>query len=358
MKSTIENAFNLYILAFVLSLALSLLLTPVFRRLAIRFGILDHPLSDIKTHKISTPYLGGLAIWGSWIISLFIIRLFTHFPTGTLRSLRGIIIGSGIVLALGFVDDVIPKGIGFKKKFVVQAAAALCIILFDIRLHFVKPDFMAILLSIFWVVGITNAFNIIDIMDGLSSGIAVIASLAFLFIALPSEQIYVNFCAVALAGGCLGFIPYNLSSKRKLFMGDTGSLTIGMILAALSMGTSYTRLNNIGLFAPLLILAIPIYDTLLVMVLRWKKGMSPFMGSKDHFALRLERMGYSRRQILVISYTASAVLAFGAFLVTRLPFNAAALLCAFIVAIALAISYRLSLVNMSDREESDLCLKP
>ena len=183
-------------------------------------------------------------------------------------------------------------------------------------------------------------------MDGLSSGIAIIASLAFLFIALPTEQIYVNFCAAALAGGCLGFLPYNLSSSKKIFMGDTGSLMIGFILAAVSMGTSYTKANDVGLMAPLLILAIPIYDTILVMYLRWRKGISPFLGSKDHFALRLELLGFNRRQILVIVYSACLLLSLVAFLVTRLSLNWAILLFLFVFFVALLISYRLSKVRV------------
>jgi UDP-GlcNAc:undecaprenyl-phosphate GlcNAc-1-phosphate transferase len=224
--------------------------------------------------------------------------------------------------------------------------AALMLAYFSIGIGFVTPAFMALAFSVIWVIGITNAFNIIDIMDGLSSGIAAIASLAFLFIALPSEQIYVNFSAVALAGGCLGFIPYNLSSKKKIFMGDTGSLALGFILAAMSMGTSYTGVNNVGVFAPLLILAIPIYDTMLVMVLRWSKGQSPFVGSRDHFALRLEKLGFSRKQILAISYLASIILAVGAYLMTRLPSAwATGLFCA-IFATAVLISRRLSKIRM------------
>jgi UDP-GlcNAc:undecaprenyl-phosphate GlcNAc-1-phosphate transferase len=320
--------------------------TPIFRYLAIKFDILDQPHSAIKTHKTPTPYLGGLAIWSGWVISLFLIRFLTHFPTGTLRSLRGILIGSSIIVLLGLIDDVLPKGLGFKKKFAAQTIAALILIWFNVKLDFVSPFFIAAAFSIVWVLGITNAFNIIDIMDGLSSGIAAIAGLAFLFIALPSEQIFVNFASAALAGGCLGFLPYNLSAKKKIFMGDTGSLMIGYILSAISMGASYTEFNFIGLFAPVLILAIPIYDTMLVIVLRWKKGQSPFLGSKDHFALRLEKLGFSRKQILVITYLTSIILASGAFLITRLPASYAYGLFFAILITAFIISYRLSQIQI------------
>lgn len=199
----------------------------------------------------------------------------------------------------------------------------------------------------FWVVGISNAFNIIDVMDGLSSGLALISGLALLFIALPTEQIYVNFCAAALAGGCLGFIPFNLSMKRKIFMGDTGSLTIGFILASISMGTSYTEVNQISLVAPLLILAIPIYDTFLVAYFRIRKGQSPFLGSKDHFALRLKFAGYKKGEILFISYLASALLSFGAFMMTRLNIVPALVLFVLIILVASFSSYRLGKIEVN-----------
>jgi UDP-GlcNAc:undecaprenyl-phosphate GlcNAc-1-phosphate transferase len=197
-----------------------------------------------------------------------------------------------------------------------------------------------------WVMGITNSFNIIDVMDGLSSGIAAIASLAFFFIAMPLEDIHVNFCAIALAGGCLGFLPYNLSKRRKIFMGDTGSLTIGFILAAVAMGTSYSRFSFVGVFAPLLILAIPMYDTFLVSILRMRKGKSPFLGSKDHYALRLEKLGFSRGWILAITYTASGLLAFCAWLVTHLPTVGALLVVLFCISAGLAIGWFLSRVKI------------
>ncbi len=343
--SSLSNT-SLYLVTFVVSLATALMLTPLCRLIAVKLNILDHPHSEIKTHRAPVPYLGGLAIWGAWAASLFFIRSFTNFPTGTLRSLRGVLIGSLIMLSLGLVDDVVPRGLGFKNKFFFQTAAALLVLAFGIRLHFISPLFMALILSILWIIGITNAFNIIDIMDGLSSGIAVIASLAFLFIALPSEQIFVNFCAAALAGACLGFMPFNLSRRFRIFMGDTGSLPTGFILASIAIGTSYTTANDIGLFAPLLILAVPLYDTMLVMFLRWRRGMSPFLGSKDHFALRLEMMGFSRGQILALSFGVSALLSFGAFLVTRLPLPYAISLFILIFFFALWISSRLSQVKI------------
>lgn len=333
----------LYLISFLAALLISAIATPVCRFFARKFNIMDNPVTAVKTHKVSTPYLGGIAIALGSIASLLFIRVITHFPDGTLRSLRGIIYGSVIVMLLGFVDDAKFKGLGFKSKLLIQfLAAAIVVFGFDIRINFLSIYPISCIISIFWIVGITNAFNIIDIMDGLSSGIAVIASFAFLFISLPTEMIYVNFCAVALAGAILGFMPYNFSKSKKIFMGDTGSLFIGFVLASLAMGTSYTGVNEIGLFAPLLILAVPIYETGLVSLFRMKKGKSPFLGSKDHYALRLEKMGFSRKQILLMTYAACIILSFCAFLFTQFSLSYVMMLlfvvmvCLWIITVKLA----------------------
>lgn len=207
---------NFYIISFAVAFAISLLATLFFRFIAMRLNIYDHPITAIKTHKISTPYLGGLAIWSAWIISLIIIRLFTNFPTGTLTNIRALLIGSLLFLLLGLFDDIKKGGLGFKIKFLIQIVASLVVTVgFDIRISFIDNYFISIVLSIVWIIGLSNAFNLIDIMDGLSCGIATIASFFFFFIALPSEMVYVNFSAIALVGACLGFLPYNLSKKEK-----------------------------------------------------------------------------------------------------------------------------------------------
>ncbi|MBI3291674.1 MAG: undecaprenyl/decaprenyl-phosphate alpha-N-acetylglucosaminyl 1-phosphate transferase [Elusimicrobia bacterium] len=323
----------LYTVLFTWSVVVAALLTPICRWWAIRWKILDHPRTSIKTHETPTPYLGGVAILGAFTTALLLARFLTNFPTGTLHALRGILFGGTLIFLLGLVDDLAPSGLGFKQKFIVQIIAALCLIAFDIRIKFIHPTWFAVLVSMVWIVGVTNAFNIIDIMDGLCGGVSAIASLTFLLIALPREELYVDVAAAALAGACLGFLPFNLSAKRKIFMGDTGSLFLGFVLAALSMGTTYTSINNIGLFAPLLILGLPLYDTVLVTFARLRQGRSPFLGSKDHFALRLEAAGFFRQEILVIAYAVSLGLSLGAFIVTRVSF-AMALFTYAVIAIA------------------------
>ena len=308
----------IYFLTFGLAFGLSFILTPLMRRIAIKYNIVDLPDShEAKTHKEPVPYLGGIAIGVSFIVSLMVIRFVTFFPTGTLRALRGIIFGGMIIMLVGFLDDLKP--VSFKIKFFIQILLAIILIIFGIRIRFVSPGYLSVLFTILWVVGITNAFNIIDIMDGLSTGIAIIAALFFFFIGLPTEQIYVNFAAVALMGSCLGFLKYNFI-PAKIFMGDSGSLFIGFVLAAISLGESYTHINNIALFSPLLILGVPLYDTLLVMILRFQQGKSIFLGSRDHYALRLEALGLDRKKIVLLSYLFCFILGLLAFIITKVTF--------------------------------------
>lgn len=246
-------------------------------------------------------------------------------------------------MVLGLIDDIWK--LDYRVKLFGQFIASIILILYNIRIEFISSLPLSIFLTIFWVVGITNAINIIDIMDGLAAGVVVIAGLAFSFIALPTEKIYVNFAALALAGSCLGFLRYNWRPAR-IFMGDSGSLFIGFILAAISLGESYTTINNIGLFAPFLVLGIPIYDTLLVIFFRILKGKSIFSGSRDHFAFRLEAMGYNRKKVVLINYYLTAILGLAAFLITTVKFELAVIIYAAIIAFAILYATRLIYVRV------------
>ncbi len=341
--------WKLYLAAVGLAFGVSALLTPLVRAAALRFGWIDAPSSAVKTHKVPTPSLGGVAIYLAYVATLLALRYWTRFPTGTLRSLRGLLVGATIVFLCGIIDDLRkPKGLGVRAKFAMQGAAAVFLVAWDIRIHFIRPAPVAYALSLLWVVGITNAFNIIDIMDGLSASQAIVAALSFLMISLPSEELYVNFASAALGGAALGFLPWNLSSKRKIFMGDSGSMLLGFLLAGISMGTHYSGRNNVGVYAPLFILLVPMFDTFFVMYLRIRKGQSPFLGSKDHFALRLEKIGYPRGRIVFMAAAAAGFLGFCAFLVTQLSLWWALGIYAVVLAEILLLSQALAKVVMHD----------
>ena len=327
MTVLLEN-FRLYLIAFLLPLGISLALTPLLRRAAIVLGRVDKP-TGLKTHKVPTPLFGGIAVALAFSASLIVMRFYTSFPTGTLRDLRVILAGGGGMFALGLIDDLKkPNGLGGRTKFAIQFMVAFFVVFYGIRINFVEPQYLSFALSLLWIVGVTNAFNIIDIMDGLSASQVAIASFGFLLIAFPSESIYVNFASAALAGAVMGFLPYNFSNKLKIFMGDSGSLLCGFVLALVAMGTQYTKVNPLGVYAPLFILAIPIYDTFFVSIMRLRRGHSPFLGSRDHFALRLEKLGFSRRRIVFVTAIAAVALSVFAWLVTQVPFVWGGLICA------------------------------
>ncbi|PIR15649.1 MAG: hypothetical protein COV48_13145 [Elusimicrobia bacterium CG11_big_fil_rev_8_21_14_0_20_64_6] len=335
------------LISFLCAGAVSFLMTPLVRLLSLRLGLLDIPGSAIKTHKVATPVFGGVAIYLGFMATMLLLRMTTSFPTGTLYNLRALVLGGSLVFALGLIDDLKrPEGVDYKPKFLVQILAALLLISFGLRIRFLQPAYVAAVITVIWVVGVTNAFNIVDIMDGLSASQAVVAAFGFMMISLPSEELYVNFASAALAGAALGFLPWNLSNKRKIFMGDCGSLFIGFLLAGISLGARYTDVNDAGIFAPLLILFVPAFDTLFVSLLRLNQGKSPFLGSKDHFALRLERMGFSRGHVVLMAVAAAAAMSFFAFLVTQLSLTGAIAVYTFITVCVVWIGRRMARIEM------------
>ena len=333
--------------SFACAAAVSFLLTPFVRLLAVRLGMFDAPNSSVKTHKEPTPVFGGVAIWAGFMVTMFILRFVTDFPSGTLYNLRALMLGGTLVFVLGLVDDLRrPEGVDYKPKFIVQILAASLIVLFGLRVRFIQPAYVAAAVTMIWVVGITNAFNIVDIMDGLSASQAAVAALGFLMISLPSEELYVNFASAALAGAALGFLPWNLSRHNKIFMGDCGSLFIGFLLAGISLGTRYSDVNDAGVFAPLLILFVPTFDTVFVSMLRLNKGRSPFLGSQDHFALRLEKMGFSRGRVVLMTAGAAGFMGVCAFLVTQLPLGGAVAVYILVAALVAWLGRVMALVEM------------
>ena len=333
-----------YLITFLSSLVLVLLLTPLARKMAFRFDILDHPRAPVKVHKEPVPYLGGIAIFLAFLIPVIVGFFLFNIPEEGREQLLGILLGGVIIIALGVADDL--QGLSARTKLFVESLAAVVLIMFGVRLKFL-PFWPSIPLTILWVVGIINAFNIIDIMDGLSSGVAFIASLALIAIALPGEQAFVILACAALSGACLGFLRHNLF-PAKIYMGDAGSLFLGFTMAAIAIGTSYTAVNRIALFAPILILGIPIYDTFLVTALRTKKGRSILRASNDHFALRLVTLGLSRKKTVLIVYLISILLAIAGVVVTRVEIKWAILIYCLIILFSFLVGHRLAQIEMKE----------
>ena len=278
--------------------------------------LLDAP-GGLKKHARAVPVLGGSGILVGLVVSLILIRLLTNFPTGTLHSLRGIIYGGTIIFIMGLLDDLRkPKGLPVWMKLSLQAAATGCLIYYGIVIRVFTTPWLAYPLTFLWVVGLTNAFNLLDIMDGLCTTQALVATLGLTLIALPSEFIYVNFAALALFGAGLAFLPFNFSTQHKLFLGDSGSNLLGFLIAALCLGTGYSSVSRWGFLAPLFIVGVPLADIAFVTLARLLQRKNPLKGSPDHAALRMQAGGWTTRRIVGIFTLAALIGNTAAFAVT------------------------------------------
>lgn len=302
--------------SFFAAFLLSLGFVPLVIRLANRIGWLDRP-GGIKAHKAPTPYGGGVAIAASTVIGTLCASLAGPEPDGATPV---VLAAAALIFAGGIVDDLRP--LGAWSKFAIQGAAAAALIAWDVRLHIrILPEALNVALTVFWIVGVTNAVNMIDILDGLAGAVTGVAAFTFGLIGLLCGEHELAIPAFALCGGICGFLRFNFQPAR-IFMGDAGAQFIGFLLAAVAIQGSYTTFNNIALLAPVLILGVPIFDTALISILRIRRGRSPFQASNDHLALRLRRMGLDVRgtvRACVLATAALSAAATAATLVTLLP---------------------------------------
>jgi len=289
----------IYIITFILSLILSLYLTPVMRRAALQFGIVDRPDGRLKKQTRPMPYLGGIAIYLSFLLALAFSFRFD-------QELLGFLLAGTIILLLGLIDD-----LGFLKTWAKVGGQIIAVLVLVKSGIFIKltflPLYVRIPLTFLWLVGMINAFNIIDVMDGLSAGVALFASFAFFSVSLLNGRITIAIVAITLAGSLLGFLRYN-SHPARIYMGDAGSMFLGFMIGALAINGSYTEKDVLGFLAPIVILGIPIFDTCQVMIARWSKGLPVYRGSPDHYALRLRAAGLSVRGVIWSSYGAAVIL--------------------------------------------------
>jgi len=337
-RTPLNATWILFAAAFLLSLGL----TPLFRKIALRTQFLDNPAGQLKKHTAPVPYLGGLAVCFAFALST--LGAVILVAPADLNTLLALLAGGGVVALLGLWDDLFGLGPGF--KFLVQVLAALLLVGFGVKMEFLPSQpVLGIVLTVLWIVAVTNAVNLVDIMDGLAGSVALVACVGFILVPLPGEQTYVNLAAAALGGSLLGFLPFNWRPAR-IYLGDTGALFTGYILAGVALGERYTQLNTVGLFAPLLILGVPLYDTSLVTALRLMKGRSPFKGSNDHLALRLRALGLSVPQVAALLAGTGVVLAFSSYLLIRLSEKRALFLMFLLGSMAMVLSFLVSQITM------------
>jgi UDP-GlcNAc:undecaprenyl-phosphate/decaprenyl-phosphate GlcNAc-1-phosphate transferase len=308
--------------AFAVAATISLVVTPLAIRAALRLGVLDRP-GEHKSHSTPTPYLGGVAIVLAVTLAIVLAALVRGESTATLTPLLGILAIALTMAATGLVDDL--RGLPVALRFGLQLSAALGLWWLGIRVDLTGELLIDLPLTVLWTVGITNALNLLDNMDGLSASTATIASLWFGAIALVNGQFLVSALAFAVAGGAAGFLRDNRPPAR-IYMGDAGSLFLGIMLASLGMLLDLSRGVLVTAAVPVLILTVPVLDTALVTVARIRHGISPFQGGRDHTSHRLVRLGLPVPVAVGLIAIASLAHGWVALLVFRIDRTSAVLL--------------------------------
>ena len=307
--------------AFVTAFVLALIFTPAAIKLAPKIGAVDIPKDGRRMHTKAMPRFGGLAIFVGTIASLAIYG-------GDNEKIIPVIIGGAIIYILGVVDDL--KNLDAKLKFGVQLLVAVLMYYMGLRIKFITNYFgegalhfgeaMCFVVTVLWIVGITNTINLIDGLDGLAAGTAAISSLCIAYVAYIHGDEYgmliVCLAMLALAGSCLGFLPFNFF-PAKIFMGDGGSLFLGFMIAVLSVVGPLKRSTIVAVVVPVIVLGIPIFDTFFA-ILRRLVNRRPIMeADKGHLHHRLMESGYGQRRAVLMLYGISAIMGMAAVLISR-----------------------------------------
>lgn len=304
-------------IAFVAATVLAFIGTPLVKKLAVRIGAVDKP-NHRKVHTRLMPRLGGLAIYLAFVLGVAIVYpfySFEHFP-----AVYGLLIGGTIIVIVGAFDD--KYELSAKVKLLGQIiAAAVVVILFDLRIDFVNLPFgdvlawenlewISIVITMLWIVGVTNAVNLIDGLDGLAAGVSAIATATMMVIAIMMGNIPVVLLSALLLGSTLGFLIFNFH-PAKIFMGDTGALFLGFTLSTLSV-LGFKSVTLVSFIIPLMILGVPLSDTFFAIIRRIvnKKPISVADKSHLHHCLHLQ-LGFSHRKTVLIIYGIAAM--FGGF---------------------------------------------
>ena len=297
---------------------IALVTTPVVRSLAFKMRAVDVPKDNRRMHSHPIPRMGGLAIFLGFLFSVLIFVPLTD-------ELRGMLLGAVVIVVLGVLDDI--YALPAMPKFLVQIGAALIAVLQgNVITHLSNPNLfsaspiwnlgvLSIPFSVLWIVAITNAVNLIDGLDGLACGVSAISSMTLLVIALTVSEPQVALLMAALAGACLGFLPYNLN-PAKIFMGDTGSTFLGYVLAVVSIQGLFKYATIISFAVPFLLMGLPIFDTCFAILRRVSHGQSPMAPDRGHILHRLIDMGLSQKQAVAVLYVISAILGLSAVVLT------------------------------------------
>lgn len=288
-----------YSIYFLASFLLSLIITPLVRQIAIKGGLVSYPRAD-RWHKKPTALLGGAGIY---LASACTIAFLRHGATG---PELGLFLGSTFLFAVGLIDD--KFRIAPYTKLYMQIISGCIAIFFGTSIGWPENVLISLPLTLLWIVGVTNSFNLLDNIDGLCAGIAFIASMVMFFSSVLFSHNPLGVYALILSGSALGFLPYNFN-PAKIFMGDSGSMLLGYSLAVVSISGPSKNITNLltTMLIPVLILSVPIFDTMFVMIVRKLQGKKIFEGGKDHTSHRLVTLGLSQKKTVLLLYSVSIV---------------------------------------------------
>ncbi len=319
-----------------LAYLISFLVAPLSAGLATRFGVTDKPALDTagyKQHANETPYLGGIAITVGLAAGSSLLILVAGGSRFDL--IRLFLIGGAVTLVLGGMglrDDV--KSLPPLLKLAVQLGAAVGAWGLGFRVELAPWDAVNLAITILWIVGITNAFNLLDNMDGLSAGIAGVAGASFAVMGLLSDNPAIAVASAALAGATFGFLQHNRHPAR-IFMGDAGSLLLGFLLALIGMRLEFANLLEVTFLVPVVVLGLPIFDTTLVVVSRLRHRRGPFVPGRDHASHRLVALGLPVKEAVGLLYWSGACLGWLGIVITRSNVQVGWMLLAFVAALGI-----------------------
>lgn len=320
------------------------MLVPVAMRVAIHHDIVDRP-GGYKLQANPVPYLGGVAILLSFVAVVLGAAL-VHPPVSGFQELAVILGGAAVLGLLGLADDL--RGLSPWLRLAVVIAVSIALITTGVTVRLLDSGGpVDSTITVLWVLGITNAFNLLDNMDGLSSGVATIAALSLALIAAVNGQFLVGALSAALAGCAVGFLRHNRYPAR-VYMGDAGSLFLGFVLAVLALKLRFNAPVQVTAFVPLVVMGLPILDTALVTVERLRHGRNPLDGGRDHISHRLVCIGLPPRRAVYALYVVGAVLGLAGLLMSRLDVTSAYLLLGIVATSMLGLAGLLVRVHVYD----------
>ena len=297
-------------------------LTALMRRVALWYGVIDSPNEVHKSHKEPVPYLGGVAIVLGVLLITLISSFISHYSASTIWLAVSVLLPALLLAVVGLIDDI--RKLSPWPRFIVQTSvasvSALLLVVTDTLGSPTGSTLIDVLITILWIVGLANAINFFDNVDGGASGAVAISSGFLALLAIQGGQVLIAALSIVLCGATLGFLVWNKPPAR-IYMGDAGALFLGVLIASLSLRLDPNPINRISSFAvPVFLLAIPILDASVAVTKRLKRGVSPFQGGRDHLSHRLMGRGIEKRKTVFILWFLSALFAFLAVVISIAPY--------------------------------------